>query len=631
MSVKPAVSVALLLAMTAALSSRAASQTAAPSSNTALVLGRVVDAATGQGVSSAVVRLMLGGKPVGAAALADADGRFVFEGLGAGAYTLTSERPGYFDSAFGQRRPTGAGLPLLLSDGARRGDVTIRMWPWSSITGTVIDEQGRRVPNVPVEAVRKLPDGSVASDDGVSAVTDSRVEYHLQPLAPGAYVVLARCRSINLPVAATTTLPAERVVSAPPAGSDDPTYVVDPVLHSILAVTGPVRDGDPGSRARQYAYVTSYYGGAPSLWQASSVAVGLGKTVTSIDIAVVLRPTIRVSGTISGPQGPAPGALVRVLSTDVDAADIDSATPDVAAAISGDSGTFTLPAVPEGNYLLDVTMTRANQGFAIDWTRIGLTVPAPRVVSRAGRDGAPTSAELDGYWGRTTLVAADRDISGLTLTLRTGTRIRSELIVQRPPSADTPAPFRLMLQHGDDPNAPAVTLRRDQSRSFEFPSVRPGWYVLVGQDLPPHLEIVSATLGGRDITGAPFEVGTGDIGTLVVTLGDRPLEIRGDVLDGRGRTVPDAAVVLFPQNASSWRNLTLARSSRTMQTQRTQTGGYSFTGLPSGDYFVAAVDDAMLDMWPSAELFRQISISATRVSVAPGDRRVVNLTMTPSK
>ena len=63
----------------------------------AVVIGRVVDAATGQGVRRAVVRITTGGRT--RTSLADDRGRFFFIGLSAGQYDVTARRDGYFDGA----------------------------------------------------------------------------------------------------------------------------------------------------------------------------------------------------------------------------------------------------------------------------------------------------------------------------------------------------------------------------------------------------------------------------------------------------------------------------------------------------------------------------------------------------
>jgi hypothetical protein len=628
MTVKPALSIAAMLAMVAAprtthVASGTAPRTAQVAQRTppsGLILGRVVDAATGQPLSSAVVRLSAGGPPTGAGILTGEDGRFIFSPIPAGQFTLNAERPGYFDSSYGARRPLGGGVPFVLSDGQRRGDATIQMWPWASIAGTVVDELGHRVPGVPINAVRRLPDGAPSAFGG-SAVTDARGEYHIQRLPPGTYVVAASCRSINVAIPASMTLPPA-AVSTPAPGSGEPTVIVDAVHRSLLAVTGPVRQvRDARERARPVTYVTSYYGGATDRWQATGLDVALGHQLTSIDFAVILKPSVRVAGAVVGPKGPVRQAMVRLLPTDLDPLEIDTTTPDVVAAITGDDGSFTLPSVPLGNYLLDAYRPMPPPSIGVQ----------PSGVPRLS-DSPVTSTDPEGYWSRMSIAVTGRDISDLLVTMRAGVKISGETTLQRPAaSADGKPipPFRVALEHAGDPPVASSGIRLDRPGPFEIAGVRPGWYLLEAVGLPPGWEVSSAVLGGRDITGTPFEIGTNDPGSLILTLGDRPIEVRGDVLDPQGRSALDATIAIFPTDMASWK--IAARNARNLQYVRTIDGGYAFRGLAAGEYFVAAVDDSVMGDWPSPDLLRKLTGVATRVRVAAGDRRVINVTLRPAR
>jgi hypothetical protein len=616
MTVNPALSIAVLLAATIAAAPRAA-----PSG---LILGRVVDAATGQPIASAVVRLSSGGPPTGAGVLTGADGRFVFSPVPAGQFTLTTERPGYFDSAYGKLRPLGDAVAFVLKDGERRGDATIRMWPWASIAGTVVDELGRRVPGVPVDAIRRVADGAPAQNgDGGGAVTDARGEYRIQRLVPGTYVVAAGCRSMNIAIPANMALPASTLGSpASGAASGEPTVTVDAAHRSVLAVTGPVRQPrDARERAHPPVYVTSYYGGATDLWQATGLDVALGQQLASIDVKLVLKPSVRITGAVVGPKGPVAHAMIRLLPTDLDATEIDTTTTDVASAISGDDGSFTLPLVPVGNYLLDAYRPRPAPSIGLEASGVAHLSDAP-----------VTARDPEGYWSRMSLIVNGRDIPDLRVTMRAGVKISGETTFQRPAGSTDGRPvppFRVALQHGDDSPVASAGIRADRPGPFDITGARPGWYVLEAVGLPAGWEISSAVLGGRDVTGTPFEVGTTDLGGLMLTLGNRPIEVRGDVLDPLGRLARDATVVIFPVDVANWKSV--ARTARHLQFVRTGDGGYAFRGLAAGDYYVAAVDDALMGDWPSPELLRKLTGAATRVRVAAGERRVVNLTARPGR
>jgi protocatechuate 3,4-dioxygenase beta subunit len=96
--------------------------------STALIIGRVVDAASGKPVPGATVGISgasLPRTPLPPRLMTDSQGRFVFRNLAPGSYGLTASRPGYNEGAYGRRRPDGGAQPLDLREGQRATDVTI--------------------------------------------------------------------------------------------------------------------------------------------------------------------------------------------------------------------------------------------------------------------------------------------------------------------------------------------------------------------------------------------------------------------------------------------------------------------------------------------------------------------------
>ena len=77
----------------------------------ASILGRVVDAASGQPIAGTIVKLEPAGKqtPI----LTGSDGQFLFRQLSPGLYRITASKPGYLNSAYGQMRARGQGTMLL--------------------------------------------------------------------------------------------------------------------------------------------------------------------------------------------------------------------------------------------------------------------------------------------------------------------------------------------------------------------------------------------------------------------------------------------------------------------------------------------------------------------------------------
>ena len=124
------------------------------------ILGRVIDATTGQPIRGAVVRTG-GHDDRDAMALTDGDGRFVFAQVGAASIQFFATKGGYHDAEFGQLRPQSIPRMLRSRAGERRGDVVIRMWKQSVITGVVRDEAGEPL----AERERRRETGGRSSPD----------------------------------------------------------------------------------------------------------------------------------------------------------------------------------------------------------------------------------------------------------------------------------------------------------------------------------------------------------------------------------------------------------------------------------------------------------------------------------
>jgi len=165
----------------------------------AAVSGVVLDAESGTPVAGAVVALSGTLGVPGAAALSDSRGRFVFESLRSGTYTMSAQKIGFFDGVFGESEVPSVpfalrsgilGLKrLVLAERQWFQDATIRLHRPASVAGRVVDEELRPADGRPVR-VLKVPDSPnepfvVAG----SAITDDRGEFWIGRLLKGRYVV----------------------------------------------------------------------------------------------------------------------------------------------------------------------------------------------------------------------------------------------------------------------------------------------------------------------------------------------------------------------------------------------------------------------------------------------------------
>jgi hypothetical protein len=130
-------------------------------------------------------------------------------------------------------------------------------------------------------------------------------------------------------------------------------------------------------------------------------------------------------------------------------------------------------------------------------------------------------------------------------------------------------------------------------------------------------QIVSATLGGREVFGDTIDIGPKDMSGLVLHLSERATTLAGNVVDAQG-AADAATVVFFPANAGLWPG---ARDdSPLFRAARTWSGHYTLERVPAGDFLIAAVDDAVLEDWPDAALLSRIAAVAERIQMAAGQQ-----------
>jgi hypothetical protein len=145
---------------------------------------------------------------------------------------------------------------------------------------------------------------------------------------------------------------------------------------------------------------------------------------------------------------------------------------------------------------------------------------------------------------------------------------------------------------------------------------------------PPGWSVRAVTLAGRDVTDLPIEI-AGHLSNVVISFTDRPTEVRGrvSVADGTDST---ASVVAFPGpdfplNALSWDT----GSGRFRLVRVDTRGNYVLYGLPAGNYLVAAVPDEATVNWTDPEFLSELSRFAAPIQITHGERRTLDLQMTP--
>ena len=136
----------------------------------------------------------------------------------------------------------------------------------------------------------------------------------------------------------------------------------------------------------------------------------------------------------------------------------------------------------------------------------------------------------------------------------------------------------------------------------------------------------SVTWRGRDHTTTPLDVPAGDdLTDVTVTLTNQGPTVAGVVRSADGTPAGPTAVVIFPLERQA-RIGTGSRPTTLLAVTTGESGNYWLSGMPAGDYLLAAIPQSRLREWRSPARLEEIERFATRVSLRWGEPQTVDLT-----
>lgn len=588
---------------------------APPGPRTGLIVGQVVDEA-GAPVAEAIVQLTmprylpeLATTPKGRV-MADAEGRFFFSDLPAGDYALRASKEGYGGGGYEQRRATASNQLFTLVEGERRTDAKLTLWKFAVIGGTVLDEAGEPVIGVTVQAlVPNTVAGRPAFNSGGTAnlnpdaTTDDRGIFRLSRLVPGRYIITVRSTLTTMPVGllsaanADTALRNELAMTTAeiaPLGQPRTQQFGEFALLTLNRVALPP---PPTPAGRMQVYRTTYFPTATTASAASLITVAAGEERADLVIRLRPVPAIRISGRLVTPDGSAPPPTSLRLVGEA-AAGVGDEGFETVTALSDASGRFTLLGVPAGEYVLKHASMLAL--FALQ-----------------GRQG---------WWIAQPISAGTSDIDNLVVNVRPALRVEGRLEFRPESASPPPIPISPGVSFDvPDGGSGRFSGQMSSRTGLTFRTVAAGGRYIVRPFESGGWFVKSVTLDGRDITDVPFTLES-DATTFVVTYTDRTSKITGLVKDARGAVSTPSVVLAFPVDQQRWvgygwspRNLKRATVSRA--------GVYSLEGLPAGDYYLIAVDDADTEDWTDPKTLALLSRQASKVSIAAADEKTLDLTV----
>jgi len=622
---------------------------APPLVSTGIIVGRVIDAATGKPVSGATVTISGGptriapptppargaGTPMPALPppriLTDGEGRFAFRNLTRGSYLLNVSKSGYAAGSYGRSRPDGPSRSLQLDDNEHLVDVAIRIFKFASISGRVMDEAGEPIVGASVRAFRRrLIAGRRRLAEGPLAQTDDRGMYRIFNLTPGEYVVSVPMSTTSAPISMPTGAANQNFsataynLNAPPALGNGGRLLSADARFTLQGGT-PAQSVVPDGSGRWRGYATQYYPSSHSIAAAEPIVLASGDDRSGVDLGMRYVPVSNVSGIVIGPNGPAANYALRLISSD--AGEI-SGEPETAATSTDASGAFTFFAVPAGQYVIQTVRVprEGPQVVAFDGGAGGNFISAA-----SGPNGGQTEPLL---WAQTPVTVGDTDVAGIGLTLQEGLTIsgRLEFTGSRPkPDAQrlTQVPVIVEPVDGRD-NLPqnGAPSRVTQDGRFTTTPRLPGKYFLRVGGVPSGFIVQSITANGVDATEVPIDL-TQSLNNVVITFTDLIASVNGTVR-GNAPGADPPAVVLFPADSTSWKDFGI-NPQRMRMTRAGASGAFSFGSLIRGDYYAIAIRDDVSGEWQDPAFLEVLSRTAERFSLGAGEKRAIDLTVTDAK
>jgi hypothetical protein len=283
-------------------------------------------------------------------------------------------------------------------------------------------------------------------------------------------------------------------------------------------------------------------------------------------------------------------------------------------------GRFRLSGVPPGQYTL---VARANVGPPPGAAR---TAAQGQAQARAlEMSMARPAAEQVRLWSMMDVSIDGRNLTNVLLSLQPGMTVSGQIVFDgatQPPPADLTRARITLTPFNPAPAMRSVVTtaagRVDAAGRFTIPNVVPGRYRLSGSSGANGWFVESAVVAGQDTVDFPVEIRANQHVTgASITFTDRQTEFTGAVVNERNEPVSAYTLVVYAAESRYWTGL-----SRRIQTSRPGTDGrFTFRNLPPGDYRLATVFDPEPGVWFDPAYLQQLDGSATRLTLAPGEKK----------
>jgi len=518
------------------------------------------------------------------AGITDAQGNFAFRNLPAGKYQLTMSHRSYLSGAAGQRKPAGPGRPFEVVDG-QKVEVNVTMVRGGVVTGAVYDDSGVPLAGSRVQVWRMVPSANgprLQAQNG--ATTDDRGVYRVHGLQPGTYAVSAQPQAIF-----------ENDMAIEEAAQIDRAVATGAVQQGAAGQPATVRIPVPAQRTvtQPPGFLPTYAPGAISAEAGARVTVVGGDEHAGIDIQVRPLRASTITGVVTNlPTVPGAPARVQVMSYS------EPFTGSTNGASVNPDGRFTITNLQPGTY-----------------TIVASLMPSPNAPSVVAAGGSASQPRLH---ARTTVTVTDDLSVPVTLDLRPGRSVSGQITLDmaRPPTSST-VTVRMATAPGEAQSIGGLPAAQvDASGRFTIPDVPPGRYVFSAS-----LPVRSARLGSVELIDSYLDVsGNEDIQGIQVLVSDKSSTLSGLITPGGDYDASEYTIIVASSDPDHWR----PGSRRVVTTRANLAGRYTAT-LPPGSYVVGLVTDFEGGMQNDAEFLKALVASGVPVTIGEGEKATRDL------
>jgi Carboxypeptidase regulatory-like domain len=499
-------------------------------------------------------------------ATTDESGKFVFQNLTAGLYSLQVFRDGFARQSHGQRTPGGPATAIRVVAGQSIPNIVFALVPAGNISGVIRGPEGLPQAGVPVQLLRASwnSNGQRAFQVEGAARTNDRGEYRLYWVTPGSYYV-----------------------SAGSAPGPNRTSGVS----GVNALVSPNEVPDRSFRLTYY----------PGVWDgrgAALIEVSPGGELTGIDFSVPSQQLHRIRGRVTDAntgQPPSSAGLSLAYRTLAGASGAFSAGEKY----DPKTGEFELRNVPPGSYVI--------QAIAMDPVAVSESETLVKVAAVATRANARLPVDI-----------SDQDVDGLLLTLTPGVALPGRISIEGVNLSSIPGwerirvPLKPALDGAFAPNLqPAAPVPQ--------PPLADGTFVIAGVSageftvgpvtgLPAGFYVKEARFSQADVLSQPLRFSGVGGGALEIVLSSRASQVDGVAVDTRSTPIAGARMVLVPDRQRN-------RTDLFKTTTSDSSGRFVFRSIPPGDYRVFAWETLDSYAYFDPDLLRRVEPQGTPVRV----------------